>query len=142
VRINRSSRPTFVFITAPTGLVNPNLARDPENLCLLTMPNPDMNVKVEANPAPTSPSKKRKAPPSSNPDDPSSLTTSSSSSPSKQARPNDPRHKFYGSVQKSGAWTTEEDKKLFQHLFPKAVGVNWEVVARDIEGRSLHVSQR
>jgi hypothetical protein len=82
---------------------------------------------------PTSPtSKKRKTPSSSSPD-------LKPQSPSK-AKKTDHRHTFFGPVQKSGAWTQEEDKKLFQHMYPRATGLNWEVIARDIEGRSLHVS--
>lgn len=82
----------------------------------------------------TSPtSKKRKTPSSSSPD-------LKPQSPSK-AKKMDHRHTFFGPVQKSGAWTQEEDKKLFQHMYPRATGLNWEVIARDIEGRSLHVSR-
>jgi hypothetical protein len=82
---------------------------------------------------PTSPSaKKRKTASSSSPD-------LKPQSPSK-AKKTDHRHTFFGPVQKSGAWTQEEDKKLFQHMYPRATGLNWELIARDIEGRSLHVS--
>ncbi|KAH8082770.1 hypothetical protein HD553DRAFT_351095 [Filobasidium floriforme] len=87
------------------------------------------DMKQELNP--TAPaSKKRKTSSSSAPD-------LKPQSPSK-AKKTDHRHTFFGPVQKSGAWTQEEDKKLFQHMYPRATGLNWEVIARDIEGRSLH----
>lgn len=91
---------------------------------------------IKPDPATFSPSsKKRKTP--------SSTTTGLPSSPSKSAKKTektDPRHTFYGPTQKTGAWTQEEDKKLFQHMYPRAMGLDWQAVAKDIEGRSLHVS--
>jgi len=48
-----------------------------------------------------------------------------------------PKEEFASGGSRTGAWTSEEDWKLFQHIYPR-VTPNWAEVARDI-GRDAKV---
>ncbi len=50
------------------------------------------------------------------------------------------KHQLFYGEKRTGAWTTQEDKLLFEMLYPKASGVNWEAVVQKVEGRDIKVS--